>query len=148
MVGTAGRLREDVVARFVVVSGKLLGRLSAPLCAKHTDMSAVEVDAPNGIQALACRGDDFVTDVGRELDDADHSGLEIDVWPPERDELADAKPRPHEEGPQRVGPVSLHEPEELPGLLGRPVPRDRAASLRAGRLCKRVDGDDPARERA
>ena len=74
MVGTAGRLREDVVARFVVDSGKLLGRLLAPLRAKDADKTGVEVDAANGIQALACRGDDVVTDVGRELDDADDAG--------------------------------------------------------------------------
>lgn len=54
--------------------------------------------------------------------------VEVDLWPSQPHELADAKARAEEERPERPEPIALLPGKERPGLLRRPV-RWRAANL-------------------
>ena len=88
------------------------------LGAQDLHEAGVEVDCSHGVAALAVRGDYVVAQGGGELHHPDDAGSQVDVAPAQPDQLADAQPRAEQERSHRVGPVVLHQGQELPGLFG------------------------------
>ena len=79
--------------------GAITAVLSTVLGAQHRNQTVVEINTPYSITALPGRRHDVVTKVGRELDNVGNPSVEVDVRPPERNQLADAKARDHQERP-------------------------------------------------
>jgi len=95
-----------VVPKAAVAAGVLAYRESGEdgtflltLSPKHTGETVVEVDGAPRRDALAVGLDELVAECGGEIDDANLAAFEVDVVPPQPDQLANAHPGPEQEGP-------------------------------------------------